>query len=279
MTATLTEPAATTPSGAMKPLDGLASVAAELQSLQRERAALIKLQVGTGNRLRAAVAGSMGYAAGLEEKDRKRLFEDAGRVIDAVRAGEADHRLGPVIRAAGITFDAMEGLREAIEEKMAEQAGRLPERVLSWLGRPEQRGFGLLSLAKVVGETGDLNGYANPAKVWRRMGCAPWPHGGETRMGGTWRREGLPAGEWEAYGYSPRRRSIMYVTADCLVKLNGPGPYRARYLAAKESAAARHPDWPKIRCHLHGHLLAAKLLLKSLWLVWTDTPYRAWQAA
>ena len=46
------------------------------------------------------------------------------------------------------------------------------------------------------------------------------------------------------------------------------GPYRAKYEWAKADAQARHPDWPKMRCHRHGMLLATKRLLKNLWTVW-----------
>jgi hypothetical protein len=143
----------------------------------------------------------------------------------------------------------------------------------AWLNRPEQRGFGALFLAILIGETGDLNTYTNPGKVWRRMGCAPWTfnptgeEGGEkTLMGATWRsgREGkLPASEWEAFGYSPRRRSIAYLVGEGIVKQNGKdsaetakkkreagrdvitvnGPYHQRYTSAKAHAYETHPEW------------------------------------
>ena len=49
---------------------------------------------------------------------------------------------------------------------MTKAAESLP--AADWVLRPEQAGFGMGSLAKLIGETGDLNKYAGPAKVWRR---------------------------------------------------------------------------------------------------------------
>jgi hypothetical protein len=155
----------------------------------------------------------------------------------------------------------------------------------------------LLFLAIVVGECGDLANYANPAKLWRRMGCSPWVFNGKTLMGATWKsgKEGkLPASEWELFGYSPRRRSISYLIGEGILRQNGSqearkayeiggvsyparlarlcGPYRARYDYAKNACAENHPDYKPLRCHLHGMLLGTKLLIKNLWIEWNTHP-------
>ena len=74
------------------------------------------------------------------------------------------------------------------------------------------------------------------------------------------------------------------------------GPYRLRYDEAKSRAEANHPEWVACackgsrvgkkggkcsecmgkgkkmkRCHLHGMLCAAKMLLKNLWIEWHNT--------
>ena len=87
-----------------------------------------------------------------------------------------------------------------------------------------------------------------------------------------------------AGGYSPRRRSIAYLIGEGLVKQNfvsggqgdgrlesesgSAGPYRSRYDQKKAEFAEKHPDYKPLRCHLHGMLLATKLLLKNLWIEW-----------
>lgn len=337
-----------------------------LQSLQRQRAVIIKSRNMQANRLQAVVAGTLGYSSGLEEDARKKKFQEAGRLIKKVVAearaahlaqqadaangvrknlseyGYPAHPFARVIVTTMYGIDAFNAHKKQLERQMVEAAAGLP--VAGWVLRPEQRGFGLLFLAIVVGETGDIDNYPNPAKVWKRLGCAPWTFEGKTLMPATWRvgREGtLPKCEWEACGYSPRRRSIAYLVGECLVKLNylkpvggddcesetenhsepaddtsegqaggddpleteksdaPPGPYRLRYLEAKANALANRPDWtrcPKCdgagrgdrggkcagcdgtgklakRCHLHGMLLATKLLLKNLWVQWN--PARA----
>jgi hypothetical protein len=156
----------------------------------------------------------------------------------------------------------------------------------------------------VIGETGDLSNYANPAKVWRRLGCAPFTKDQETLMGATWRGRSngkrgtkLHASDWEEFGYSPRRRSISYLIGEGIVKANGLGPYRKRYDTVKKDYPKKHPDRVKCpdckgsgegkrakcskckgagklmkRAHLHAMLLATKSLLKELWVVWNNYP-------
>lgn len=253
------------------------SAVQQVIDLQRERAIVLKSRNMQQNRIRAIVAGTLGYHSRMKDKERKAKFKEADAVIRAVVAGTATHRLQKTIEATLEGIDAFNGLEEDIKKRMERAAKSLP--VAAWVEQPEQDGFGLLSLATVIGETGDLNNYANPAKVWRRLGCAPWTFDGQTLMGSTWKsgKEGrLPALEWEQFGYSPRRRSIAYLIGENFVRLNGEGPYRRRYDETKARAAETHPDWKPKRCHLHGMLLATKLLLKNLWLEWTGKPVVAW---
>ena len=262
----------------------VAEIAAELQRQQRQRAIIIKSRIMMANRIQAIIAGTIGYHAGMPEKERRKVFTEAAKVIKAVIKGTARHELEGVIATHHLAIQGFDERQKALEKSMVRLVAELP--VSAWVEAPEQRGFGLLMLAVVIGETGDLAGYSNPAKLWRRLGCAPWTCDGQTRMGSTWRsgREGkLPSYEWEAFGYSPRRRSIAYLIGECLVKQNGGGraddnhgdtarcpvgTYRRRYDEAKARAAVVHPDWKPKRCHLHGMLLATKLLLRELWNKW-----------
>lgn len=267
-----------------EPKLNIAKLCKELQALQRQRAEVLKSRNMQANRLQAIIAGTLGYRSGLADKDRKRLFKEAGALIKAIMEGQ-DHPRAEMVRVTMLGVNAFNDLKVKFEKEMTRIAKRLP--VARWVEAPEQRGFGILFLAIVIGETGDLRNYANPAKLWRRMGCAPWQFDGRTAMGATWRsgKEGkLPASEWESYGYSPRRRSIAYLIGDGIVKQNGavaddsivetdesgvrPGPYRQRYDEAKALARKNHPNWSDLRCHLHGMLLATKRLLRELWKAW-----------
>lgn len=266
----------------------------EIQKLQRQRAWYIKSRNMMANRLQATVAGTIGYSSGLSEKERQKKYVEATALIKQIVAGKATSEISGIVLAAKIAVGAYEEPKKDIEKGMIVLAKQL--HVADWVEHKDQRGFGLLFLAIVIGETGNLFNYANPAKVWRRLGCAPHTYNGKTRMGATWKsgRNGkLPASEWEEFGYSPRRRSIAYLIGDGIVKLNSEGPYRARYDEARSLAVENHPEWlvcskckgtgkkdrkkcanckgtgkVTMHCHLHGMLLATKLLLKNLWIEW-----------
>jgi len=292
------EPSCATQAGVTKhakPSRGVPQLCEELQALQRQRAVYIKSRIMVSNRLQAIVAGTLGYSSGMEEKARRKVFGEAAKLIAAIEKGtETESPLcGLVLTHTAGTGEFMRS-QKAIEKEMRAAAKRLP--VAGWVELPEQRGFGILFLAIVVGETGDLSGYANPAKVWRRLGCAPWTFDGQTLMGATWRggKHGkLPAAEWESFGYSPRRRSIAFLIGEGLLKQNFlhdeqrsadgrngqsegcsgadrtvAGPYRLRYLEARATFAEKHPDYKPLRCHRHGMLCATKRLLRELWKEW-----------
>ena len=264
------------PTDAQDSLDGTLSVAdisRELQDLQRQRSIVIKSRLMQSNRLVAIVAGTLGYDAKATEKERRAKFKEAAKLIDDFDFDTSTHKLKDVLRTTLIGIGAFDQMRKDLEKDMEKLAGRLP--VAAWVSLPAQRGFGLLNLAVVVGECGDLATYANPAKVWRRLGCAPWKFEGQQHMGSTWRRRlgtpkppALPAEEWANFGYSPRRRAVAYNVGDPLIKGNKDGPYRSRYDVKKAEFKQKHPDVSDMHAHLHGSLLATKLLLRELWIEW-----------
>jgi len=266
-------------------------IVTELQQLQRKRSIVIKSRIMVSNRLQAIIAGTLGYDANLTEKERRKLFTEADKVIKSVVAGKSTHEYEDIIRAAhyGISGDkGFDHIQKTYDKSMVKLAAMLP--VAAWVESPEQKGFGMLSLAIVVGECGDFANYSGPMKVWRRLGCAPRTFDGQTFMGATWKsgKQGkLPASEWEEFGYCPRRRSVSYLIGENLVRQNGTiraddyvdatetatvGPYRFRYEQAKANATAAHTDWSPLRCHRHAMLLATKRLLRNLWCVWNNKP-------
>lgn len=248
-------------------------ICARLQELQRHRAILIKSRIMQANRLQAIVAGTLGYHAGLAEKKRRQLFAEASKVIVAVVKEEREHTLASIIRVTQKGIDSFNVQQALVEKEMLRLAEALP--VAAWMSRREQRGFGMLSMAVIVGEAGDIAGYATPGKLWKRFGCAPHEFEGKRLMGATWRsgREGrLTAEEWVRFGYSMRRRSILYVISESLLKGNQTGPYRSRYDQAKQAAQANHPEWKPLRCHRHAMLLMGKRLLLNLWRAWNHRP-------
>lgn len=281
----------------VKTITELDEVCEILQTKQRQRAVILKSRNMQHSRILLVIAGTIGYSTAASEKERGDKIKEAADLIDAVCAGKQNHVFAGIIRAAIQSVNTLNDLKEPVEKDMKVLAKRLP--VYKWSQHEDQRGFGDLQLAQIVGECGSLSanptpkypGYANPAKLWRRMGCAPWEFNGDTKMGATWRsgREGkLPAEEWEKYGYSPRRRSIAYLIGEGLLKQNiktdrddvddegkkkvlWEGPYRKRYEEARRIFSQRHPDYRPKRCQLHGMLCATKMLLRELWNEWQRT--------
>lgn len=267
----------------------------QIQQLQRARVVCLKSRIMLSNRLQAVVAGTIGYHSGMGDKEREKMMREATKRIKDVAKGNIHSDFDTVISVHQNSVDILNEQVKQYEQVMLESAKQLP--IATWVTQQEQRGFGLLFAAIVIGETGNLSNYANPAKVWRRLGCAPYSKGGKTAMGATWRggREGkLTAEDWTDFGYSPRRRSISYLIGENIVKLNAEGPYRERYNQVKREAAEKHPEWVicqkcggkkktakgtkcsncrgtgkvAMRVHRHAMLLATKLLLKNLWIEW-----------
>jgi hypothetical protein len=271
------------------------------QSYRRTQRSRIVIE----NRLRAEIAVDLGYYSRLDEAKREELFAQARGIIDAITSGEEGHdAYRDLVESTHLALDQFAAREKGFKSTAEKIAKKLP--VAEWATAPEQKGFGLFSLAKIVGECGDLTSrpgkpeeggnYESPAKLWKRMCLAPFSFREQTHMGCTWRVYGgrkeipaLPASEWSAYGYSGRRRSVMYTIGESLLKAND-GPYRERYLAAKVAAYQNHPDWNWTDCtkcegngkaegatcrtcggtgkkskhaHLHAMLLMEKLLLKT----------------
>ena len=283
----------------LKPTVDLPDLCRDLRELQRQRTCNLKSRIMIENRLTATVATASGYHAGMEAKERTKRLKAAGDMIRSVRSEgvtETEKHVAPLILSTLSAIDGFNLQIAAYESEMEQLAKQLP--VASWVAEPSQRGFGILTLAKIVGECGDLNNYPAPGKLWKRMGCAPFESRGQMKMPSTWRgsKPSLSAEEWEECGYNPRRRSLAYLISDGLIKQNADGPYRARYDQAKARAAEVHPEWTvcktckgtgkssrgtkcsnkcdngkvMMHCHMHAALLCSKLLLKNLWIEWTD---------
>lgn len=142
-------------------------------------------------------------------------------------------------------------------------------------------GMGALGLAQIVGEAGNLSGYSGPAKLWKRFGLG--------LVGGERQGRRTNAKEAAEHGYSPRRRSVIYIIGDSLLKKRNAykGLYdeRKKYEVAKAKAAglkvraARKGDprdqasagfRSKLVIHRRAQRYVEKRLLRNLWRTWRD---------
>lgn len=119
-------------------------------------------------------------------------------------------------------FDAQ---LKVIEKRLEKLAAQLP--VAEWVRGV--RGFGIGSLAAIVGEAGDLSKYPTVAGVWKRMGLAV--------INGERQRKCADADKAVIHGYSPDRRSIVWNMAESVAKLQ-------RTWADKETGEIKKPADP-----------------------------------
>lgn len=247
-----------------------ATICRDLEELQKQRQAALKSRITIENQLCAIVASAIGYRSEMEKSERDAIWDKARGFIKSIDAGDESIVDPGLMSVSGIvdltkpTRDGFGSYVKGLEKEMAKLTKKLP--IASWVNKPELRGFGILSLAVIVGEAGDLSGYPNHMHLWKRFGCAPF----KGRMPSEWRKVkgGLTAEEWEWLGYKPQRRSIAYLIGENICKMNH-SQYRQKYDEAKASKVGLE-DWPPLRAHRHGMLLATKMLLKDLWRAWRD---------
>lgn len=187
-------------------------------------------------------------AEGGDKKEADTIYKAA--------LGKGSHAMADVALAAMLPLDearkAIETHRKAVEKRLTKLAAGLP--VAGWV--ESVRGVGLLSLAAIVGEAGDLGAYANPAKLWKRLGLAVMPDGTRQRRIG-----GVDALD---HGYSPARRSVVWNIGACIVKAGGP--LKAVYDARKAYEAERVAT--KAHAHNRAQRYVEKRFLRDLWSVW-----------
>ncbi len=199
----------------------------------------------------------------LQAKALCRRLSEGGDKAEAERIykaalGKGSHPLAEIALAAMFPLtEARDGIakhRAAVEKRLVKLAKALP--VAPWV--EATRGVGLLSLAAIVGEAGDLDAYANPARLWKRLGLAVMPDGSRQR-----RTSGVEALD---HGYNPERRSVMWNVGACIVKAGGP--LKAIYDARKVYEAERVET--KAHAHNRAQRYVEKRFLRDLWSAWRN---------
>lgn len=186
--------------------------------------------------------------------------------------------------------DAARARRKEYEKNLIAAAKVLP--IFTTFVKPTH-GLGEIGLALIVGEAGGAlyPNYGNPAKVWRRFGLHLQADKTGRNHALSQFRSGVAGSlskvAWEAVGYSPRRRAVMYVVTDSLLKKDNA--YKRlcdeRKLVEREKAAkeglivAASADIPPGKRHEYrsvGHIrmraerYVTKRLLRDLWRAWRD---------
>lgn len=253
----------------------------KIQQLQKKRNAIIKMMNAQNSRTVSFITSQLGYHSFLEEADRDKLWSKAEKIHSIiVNQKEIPDDLQDIINDVFpiviANHNGMEGLikqRKVYEKEMETLVKTLTIHDYWTM----EKGCGTLGLAILIGEIGNLSDYANPAKVWKRMGVAVMDG---IRQGGLTKNSSNEA--WILHGYNKKRRSSLWTIGDCLIKTNGKdGRYRKIYNerkiyeAEKIEKAKDKPKFPNMAAHRRAQRYMEKRLLRDLWNEWTGNKYIA----
>mgnify|MGYP005858680255 CR=1 FL=1 len=258
----------------------LGNLCDDLMELQVRRRALISDIGDHERRLKGLARRLMGWRFDAPDAERKRINEDAATAVKTMLAGKAldDIELVALADATGLS-DEVSVRRESLSPLLAQR--KAVERDMEMLASQTPgadfasatRGFAMRGLAVLIGEAGNLSDYPNPAKLWKRLGLAPY----NGRAGSTWRtmKGGLKAEEWSEMGYSPSRLGQIYgVITVPLGNGNRDGKYRSLYLHEKARFIAEGKSERPMHAHLHAQRVMTKELVLDLWRAWRGMPPR-----
>lgn len=250
----------------------------------RQRDDLLRAEGNLTRQIKAICRRAVGYHTLLPAAERKVKLAAAQALYDALERDEAPFEVSGatlnLVVARKVISDSLHGAgrgkarRAGIEDSLTRLAKQLP--VYQSFIEPLS-GMGAIGLAQIVGEAGDLSKYANPAKLWKRMGLGV--------LNGERQRKCVDKEKAEAHGYSPKRRSVMFVIGDSL--LRRPGPYKDLYEIRKQVEiakaateglevvpAAKIPKGKAAQYRSQGHIhnrakrYIEKRLLRNLWRAW-----------
>lgn len=242
----------------------------EIRQVHATREMYLKAAISIENTRAGIVRHSLGFKTSQDESEREAGRKKAAAFIGMALKGEDV----PVPELVPLIMQMEEGIKAP--RKCADSHGKILSNlakslpVSDWV--TSVKGFGQINFGRIIGEAGDLSLYPNPAKLWKRLGLAPYQKNGVTKMPSTWMRTGgLSAEEWTALGYCPRRRAVAFVLGESLLKAN-KGVYRQRYDEAKARFKETHADCKDIHAHKHAMLCMVKRLIRDLWVEWNKKP-------
>jgi Transposase IS116/IS110/IS902 family len=213
----------------------------------------------------------------MNEQERARIKREVQAIIKAARAGEG-HEFHRAVNIGDAACAPSLALRAEDERSMEKLAMQLP--VYPWI--ESVPGAGALGLATIVAEAGDLSNYPNVAKLWKRLGYAPYDgHAGSTWKRKTWRPRALTKQEWIDNPFSSERYALMHQIASWLWVKNWVGKaktgtgagapngkYGEIYAAHRAKTTVTHPDWSDGHQHSDALRIVMKEFLKDLWVEW-----------
>lgn len=256
----------------------------DLRSLHRERRYAMKVQQKIDRALEAFVRNNATvWSFDMAEDEREKINREVKAIIAAARKdGTGLPRIVEIVGTTDRARAPFDAVREAAEKNMEQLAAKL--QVMEWI--KTVNGAAALGLATIIAETGDLAKYKGPAKVWSRLGYAPFDGAaGSTWKRPTWRTRTLSAEEWTEHPFSGQRYALIHQLSIWLVNAQWIGAEKSEtgegapagyygwvYSERRKHTAATHPDWTKQHSRMDALRVAMKAFLRDLWCEWNDRP-------
>ena len=212
----------------------VSKICEQIVAHQKMRRTYVEGRIARVNFCASKVRVNLGYSPTLDEDEQERITKEAQELIRAIQDKEVtDHVMARLVLETAVSAGMLEDYENAEVREMVALLDRLP--IADWCEEPEQKGFGKVNMAILVGEAGNFNNYSNPGKLWKRFGLWPFTKGGKSQAPSTWMRGNrksedpdapkvkcvkLTKKEWIEVGYCPRRRSVAYNVSDPLIKQN-----------------------------------------------------------
>ena len=260
----------------------LDTLCADIRAAHRECRFAMKQQSRIDRSLEAFIRVNVfGFSTMDDEKTRAKKSKAAVDLVKQCRKGEAAPEYASVammVMASDQSREAWDKIRNERTRTMARLAKELPAAAFV----DGVTGFGLVGFAQIVGECGNLSNYANPGKVWKRMGLAPYDGlAMSSWRRTTWRPRTLTSEEWIDNPFNAERYAIVAQIATWLVNAQmigaeksgtrygqPKGPYGEYYLHRREHTAQTHPDWTDMHARLDALRYTIKKLIRDLWSEW-----------
>jgi hypothetical protein len=255
-----------------------------LQAIARQRRFAIKVQQKLDRALESYVRiNYTDWSPDLPEKERDKENAKVTKLIKAAAADDGDPDLIELVKITALSRSAWDQKRDNATKAMEKLAAKLP--VAAWV--KGVHGIGILGLALILaetGKTGSLSNYSNPAKLWKRLGFAPYDgYAGSTWKRDSWRPRALTKEEWTDNPFSGARYATMQQLATHLVdhqwigaKKTEDGEGRPKpgavygefYAARRARTLVTHADWSDGHRRSDALRVTFKEFLKDLWVEW-----------
>jgi hypothetical protein len=261
------------------------ALVANIKGHHRKRRYAMKVQQTIDRRIESFIRCNLtDWHPTQSEAMRAKYNKEALAILAAARKGQGSEELVEMVEITDASRSGFDRIRDGHEAAMQKLALDLP--VSGWRKQPENKGFGALGLATILAETGPLHYYSGPAKVWKRLGYAPYQGlAGSSWKRKSWRPRALTDEEWKANPFSGARYALISQVGQWLwvkqwvskAKNGGEvgrpnGPYGEIYAARRAKTAMLHPEWTPKHSHDDALRIMTKELLKNLWKAWTAMP-------